>query len=156
MRETKLLAAAPARPWRCARVRLGVCLLLAACNVFDADRVGISVAFVASPGPRKLTDLSLIVGGEKFSRHYLAGGDKETVTLGPGPKADRQLTLLYSLDGRRNSWEGPAVAAGKGYAIDLEIDGQGVVRYRHCMRPCHLDGTTAWQEAPSRAVPDAR
>ena len=155
MRGTRWRAAAPARLWHCAHLRLGVCLLLAACNLFDADRVGISVAFVAPPGARKLTDLSLIVGGEKFSRHYLAGGDTETVTLDPGPVADRQLTLLYTLDGRRNAWEGPVVAARKGYAIDLKIDSQGVVRYRWCMRPCRLDATTTWKEAPSRAVPDA-
>ena len=129
---------------------------LGACDVADQSRVAVGVAFVAPAGTRPVTDLSLIVGGEKFFRHRLDAGGRTAVTLDPGPSAERQLTVLYTLDGRRRVWEGPRVDAGKGYAIDLTIDRGAAVRWRACLRSCRLDAGTPLREAPSVTLPDAR
>ena len=141
---------------RRASVWLGICLLLGACDVADQSRVAVGVAFVAPAGARPLTDLSLIVGGEKFFRHRLDAGGRTAVTLDPGPSAERQLTVLYTLDGRRRVWEGPRVDAGKGYAIDLTIDAGAVVRWHECLRPCRLDAGTPVHEDLSVTMPNAR
>ena len=144
------------RRMRRASVWFGICLLLGACDVADLSRVAVGVAFVAPAGTRPVTDLSLIVGGEKFFRHRLDTGGRTAVTLDPGPSAERQLTVLYTLDGRRRVWEGPRVDAGKGYAIDLTIDRGAVVRWRDCLRPCRLDAGTPVHEDLSVTMPNAR
>lgn len=113
-------------------------LTLAGCRVLGNDVVKVTVIFAAPGGDRQVTDLSAIVGSDKSSWPSLNGGAQKSVNLLPGPEDDRQLTLLYTFDGDKRSWEGPKIAAGAGYRIEITIDASGHVSSRHCILPCSL------------------
>ena len=103
------------------------------------DAVKLSITLDSDP-PRRLVDVSAIVGGDKFFWHELRARETEDVTLTPGPRDDKRLVLLYKLDGQARSWQGPHFAAGSaGYRIHVRIDSSGAAAERHCMLPCKLD-----------------
>lgn len=117
-------------------VALVLAAMLAGCGELDA--VHARVEFAASSGTR-LTDLSLIVGGDKVSWPDLGPGESTNVTLLPGPRDDRQPILLYRQGGAKRVWEGPAMPAGAGYRIVIHVQGDGAVGARHCVSPCSLE-----------------
>lgn len=116
-----------------------LCVLLAGCRIWGSDTIKVSIRFDDPISGHPLTNVSVIAGGDKFFWHRIPAGRVENVTLMPGAKDDRQLTLLYTLDGKTKSWEGPKIKAGAGYQIEINIDTAGVVTHRHCILPCNLD-----------------
>ena len=117
---------------------LAVSLALGGCRVLGNDVVKVKVIFAASSDVRAITDLSAIAGGDKSYWASLRPGTAANVNLLPGPEDDRQLTLLYTFDGEKRSWDGPKVGVGAGYRIEITIDAGGHVSSRHCILPCSL------------------
>jgi hypothetical protein len=124
-------------------VRIALYLLVSAlsagCCMWGNNPVKVKLAFTETDPLRRLTDVSVIVGSDKFFWHDLSAGEVETVTLMPGPQDDRQLTLLYTMDGEQKSWDGPKFNLGTGYRIEIKVDARGTITYRHCILPCSLD-----------------
>ena len=118
---------------------LFVSTLSTGCSLWDNTAVKVKIAFTETNDLQQLANVSVIAGGEKFFWHYLDAGEVKTVTLAPGPRNDRQLTVLYRLDGEKKVWEGPKFSWGTGYRIEVNIDGRGNVTHRHCLLPCRLD-----------------
>lgn len=98
----------------------------------------IKIAFTDQTPAHQLANISVIVGSDKYFWHTIAAGKVETVTLRPGATDNKQLTLLYTLDGQQKSWDGPKVDVGAGYKIEIKIDAHGFVRHRHCILPCSM------------------
>jgi len=124
--------------WFSVRVLLVLSLALAGCRVLGNDVVKVTVIFAASGGDRQVTELTAVVGSDKSSWPSLNAGAQKSVNLLPGPDDDRQLTLLYTVNGDKRSWDGPKIAAGAGYRIEITIDANGHVSSRHCILPCSL------------------
>ena len=110
----------------------------AGCSLWDNTAVKVKVTFTETNALRQLTDVTVFAGGDKFSWYDLTAGEVETITLQPGPRNDRQLILIYWLDGEKQVWEGPKFSWGTGYRIEVNIDGRGNVTHRHCLLPCSL------------------
>jgi len=123
----------------CAAILLAVGLLAPGCRVWGNDVVKITVKFAASGPDRQLTDLTAVVGSDKYSWDVLHAGAVRNINLLPGPRDDRQLLFSYTLDGRQRFWDGPKFDAGTGYEIEITIDGDGKVTARHCLLPCTLN-----------------
>ena len=117
-------------------VLLGLAVL--GCKVWGNDVVNIRVIVPASAQNHQITDLSLIVGSDKYSWPDLSPGADRNVNLAPGPEDDRQLFFLYTFDGEKRSWEGPKFDVGTGYRMEITIDANGHVASRHCILPCSL------------------
>jgi hypothetical protein len=134
-----------ARPFehRLAPVAWSALLVLASlsvlgCRIWGNDVVKVTVVFSSSSADRRLTDLTVVAGGDKYSWDALHTGTVRNINLLPGPRDDRQLLFSYSLDGRQLYWDGPKVAAGAGYEIEITVDGDGHATSRHCLLPCDL------------------
>ena len=108
------------------------------CSAVSEDAVSVTISFTEKNPARQLTGLTLISGGDKYSWPILAAGETRNVNLMPGPRDDRQLTLLYYMEAERKSWEGPKIPVATGYRIDIKVDAAGSVAHRHCIRPCSL------------------
>jgi hypothetical protein len=108
------------------------------CRVWGNDVVRVTVVFSAASPDRRLTDLTVVVGDDKYSWDVLPGGATRNINLLPGPRDDRQLLFSYTVDGGQRHWEGPKVAVGAGYEIEIEVDGSGQTKSRHCLLPCSL------------------
>jgi hypothetical protein len=76
-----------------------------------------------------------------------SGADKRSLELSPGetsqvvlrPDGERpDVILTFRVDGTPRSWQGPPLAKGLGYAVELVIEGDGVVTEAHCEMPCEL------------------
>jgi hypothetical protein len=133
--------ATPQRRWFRAwaqSVLLLVTLAIAGCRLWGNDVVKVTLIAAASTQNHQLTDLSAIVGSDKYSWPSLAAGSDKNINLVPGPQDDRQLTFLYTFDGDKRSWDGPKFDLGVGYRIEITIDGTGQVSSRHCVLPCTL------------------
>ena len=111
----------------------------AGCGIWGNDTVKVRIIFTDTNPLRRLTNVSVIVGSDKFFWHTIAPGTVETVTLTPRARDDRQMTLLYTLNGLQKSWDGPKFDVGTGYRMEIKIDAQGKVAHRHCILPCRLD-----------------
>jgi len=109
------------------------------CGIWGDNTVKVKLVFTETNPARRLTDISVIVGSDKFFWRDLAAGKVETVTLMPGPRDDRQLTLLYTLDGEQKSWDSPKFDLGAGYRIEIKVNAHGTVTHRYCILPCNLD-----------------
>jgi len=116
-----------------------VSLLAPGCGVWGNDVVRIKIKFAASSADRQLTDLTAVVGGDKYSWEVLHGGAIRDINLLPGPRDDRQLFFSYTLDGQPRHWDGPKFDAGTGYEIEVTVAGDGTVTSRHCLLPCTLN-----------------
>ena len=117
---------------------LFVSVLSAGCSLWDNTAVKIKVTFAETNALQQLTDVTVFAGGDKFFWHYLDAGEVQTITLKPGHRNDRQLILIYWLDGEKKVWKGPKFNWGTGYRIEVNIDGRGNVTHRHCLLPCSL------------------
>lgn len=135
----------PSTPPRLAGIlmRVVVCVSVglsgAGCGKWSDDRVEVEVAFGATGPAQVLTDVSVIVGSDKFYWTRLAPGQVEAVTLRPDPRDEKQLTLLYSLNGQQQSWDGPRFAPATSYRIKIRVNADGTVTHRSCILPCKLD-----------------
>lgn len=118
-------------------------LFIAGCALLSSDSIKVNIEFASTTTFQKITDVSVIVGSDKFFWQEITAGEVETVTLMPGPNDDRQLTLLYTLDGQQKSWNSPKFELGKGYRIWVKVDSLGKVTERHCLLPCSLDQINA-------------
>lgn len=114
------------------------CLALAACGLRDGPGVQVEVEFAGAPTQLPLTDVSVIVGGDKFRWGDVPRQAPQRVTLAPGAQDDRQLTLMFRLDGAAKVWEGPKLPAGTAYKLRAVIGPDGSVSERHCLVPCTL------------------
>ena len=123
----------------CSGVLLVVGLLAPGCRVWGNDVVKITVKFAAARPDRQLTDLTAVVGGDKYSWDVLHAGAVRNINLLPGPRDDRQVLFSYTVDGQQRHWDGPKFDAGTGYEIEITIDGDGKVTARHCLLPCSLN-----------------
>lgn len=112
---------------------------LAGCTITKSETVKIKIAFHDQYHAHQLTNVSVIVGSDKYFFPTIIAGTTETVTLSPGVRDDKQLFLIYSLDGQQKSWDGPKITLNKGYRIEINISGLGVIQDRHCILPCSLD-----------------
>ena len=108
------------------------------CRAWGNDVVKVRIIFPASAQNHQISDLSLIVGGDKYSWPSLSPGADRNVNLEPGPEDDRQLAFLYTFDGDKRSWDGPKFDAGTGYRMEITVDASGHVSSRHCILPCTL------------------
>lgn len=118
---------------------LALSSLLAGCDATRSDAVHARVEFVASGSRARLTDLSLIVGGDRVGWPELAPGESKRANLLPGLRDDRQPILLYRQGDEKRVWEGPAMPAGAGYRIVIRIEADGTASARHCLSPCSLE-----------------
>lgn len=120
-----------------------LCLFVSAfitgCSLWDNTTVKVKITFIETNTLQKVTDVTVFAGGDKFSWYDLTAGEVETITLKPGDHNDRQLILIYRLNGEKKVWEGPKFSWGTGYRIEVNIDGRGNVTHRHCLLPCRLD-----------------
>lgn len=97
------------------------------------------ILFTDTNSTRRLTDVSVIVGSDKFYWHNIVAGKVKTASLRPGARDDRQMPLLYTLDGQQKSWDSLKFDVERGFRIEIKIDAYGTVTHRHCILPCHLD-----------------
>lgn len=109
------------------------------CNVENNKTVNIKIAFNDQHHAHQLTNVSVIAGSDKFFFHSITTGTAETVTLRPGAHDDKQVSLLFSLDGQQKFWDGPKFDIDKGYRIEINIDSLGVIQARSCILPCSLE-----------------
>jgi hypothetical protein len=117
---------------------LFVSSLSAGCGIWGNNTVKVRILFTDANPTHRLTDVSVIVGSDKFFWHNIVAGIVETVTLRLGARDDRQMTLLYTLNGQQKSWDSPKFDVGRGYRIEIKIDAHGTVAYHHCLLPCRL------------------
>lgn len=130
--------AAPAQPGCMRLVRallLPLAVLGTGCDDGDRYRVHARIS-IAEDARAPVTDLSVIVGGERFFWHRMQPGSTERVTLRTDPRAERGLTVLYTQDGERHAWDGPVPADSRGYRIRLTIEGAGQLGAALCALPC--------------------
>lgn len=125
--------------WTRPGILLIVSLSFLSCRVWGNDVVKVKVLFSASSQVRHLTDLTVVVGSDKYSWDSLPPGIVRSINLLPGPRDDRQVLFSYALDGRHRYWQGPKVDIGTGYEIEMTIDGAGDITARHCVLPCSLN-----------------
>lgn len=105
----------------------------------DDGAIRVRVHYSGTAPAPALSNLVLIAGDDKFAWPTLENGGTETVTLHADPRSERELVLLYTLDGQAKSWDGPRFGPGRqGYRIHLEIDGGGKIDSRHCRLPCAI------------------
>jgi hypothetical protein len=114
---------------------LSFAMLGAGCADGDRYRVHARIS-IADDARAPVSDLSVIVGGERFFRHRMRPGSTERVTLRTDPRAERGLTLLYTQDGERHAWDGPVPADNRGYRIRLTIEAAGQLSAALCALPC--------------------
>jgi len=122
------------------QMAIALCLsALTGCNAWSNDGVEATVVFSGKDSAAEPSEVRVIVGSDKFYFGQLTAGGEDKVTLKPRPEDDRQLTLLFTLNGEQKSWDGPKFAMGVGYRIIMTIDPLGKVVDRHCILPCQLD-----------------
>jgi len=115
-----------------------ISLAFAGCGVWGSNVVKVRVIFAAPSGDRQVTNLSAVVGRDKYSWPNLNAGTERNINLVPGAEDDRQLFLSYTFNGEQRYWEGPKFDAGTGYEMEITIDGSGHASSRHCILPCTL------------------
>ena len=109
-------------------------LTLAACS--KPGDVRIAIHYEASSGAPALGVVEAIVGASKSSWPNLSPGESVSVVLNPDGEP-AELTLLFELNGRRHSWEGPGPTLA-GHTIAVKIRPDASVSERHCKLPCSL------------------
>lgn len=115
-----------------------LCLTVVACGWHGEDGVQVELSFAGGPMQAPLTDVTVIAGGDKFRWGTVARDEPQRVTLSPGAQDDRQLTLLFRLNGDARVWEGPRLPAGTAYKLRAVVAPDGSVSERHCVLPCTL------------------
>ncbi len=115
-----------------------ICTLIAGCGNWSNDTVKIRIVFTDNNPTHQLTNVSIVVGSDKYFWRTIAAGKVETVTLRPSATDDRQMTLLYTLEGQQKSWDGPKFDVGTGYRIEIKIDAHSFITHRHCILPCSI------------------
>ncbi len=101
----------------------------------------VQLSFAAPSAAAKtsaLTEVTVVVGSDKFSWPRIEAGQTQAVRLRPGPQDPRQLSLLYRLGEQRLAWTSPDLPAGQGVRFVIAIDASGRVEHRHCALPCSL------------------
>lgn len=104
----------------------------------DTAKVIVSLEFQTDNNLPILENVSVISGGDKFHWHTLTANTETEVVLSPGIKSLPQLTLIYTLNGEKKYWEGPEIAMGIGFTIDIQITALGSIEYKYCINPCVL------------------
>jgi hypothetical protein len=82
--------------------------------VWGNDVVKITVKFAASGPDRQLTDLTAVVGSDKYSWDVLHAGAVRNINLLPGPSRRPAVAVLLHLDGRQRFWDGPSSTPAPG------------------------------------------
>jgi hypothetical protein len=113
-------------------------LSLAACG--DDENIKIKVHYLAPNPAPALTDLRVFAGDDKYSWPSMASGETQSVTLKADPQSEREVVLLYAMDGRQQSWDGPKLGRSRqGYRVYVQLGAAGVMTSRYCALPCSLD-----------------
>jgi hypothetical protein len=102
------------------------------------DDVRTSIHYDAPSGAPALGVVSVVVGGDKTQWPDLSPGESVSVVLNP-QGLPAELTLLFELEGRQHTWEGPRPTLA-GHAIAVTIRPDASVSERHCKLPCSLGG----------------
>lgn len=109
-------------------------LLAAACS--RSDDVQVRLTRLMDADAAVIDWMTVFSGADKRSLE-LSPGETDRVVLRPnGERPD--VILTFRVDGESRSWQGPPLAKGSGYAVDIVIDGDGVVTESHCRMPCEL------------------
>lgn len=103
----------------------------------DTVKVKLKVSFVGGSN-NSLKDVYMIAGGDKFYLPVLATDQEESITLKPGSDSLPQLTFIYTLNGKKQFWDGPDFPIGTSYRIELLVNAGGVITQRNCILPCSL------------------
>lgn len=109
---------------------------LSGCNNGQNIAVELRISVSPSTPPHDLIDVSAIMGSDKFHWQRIPSGTSESVELKPAPQDERQLTLIYHLDGRRFTWESPNIPGNAPHRINLAIESDGTVKHEACRLPC--------------------
>jgi hypothetical protein len=111
------------------------------CNYFrsDVNKYALTIKFAPANAEDKLEDVSAIVGADKFWWAEFRKGEEQKIDLFTKKNPDTNLTLLYSINGQKQTWESPSFSENGSYRINLEIDSKGGVKEKICQMPCELN-----------------
>ena len=111
---------------------------LVACS--DDESIKIKVHYLAPDPAPALTDLRVFAGDDKYSCPSMANGETQSVTLKADPQSEREVVLLYALNGEQGSWDGPKLGRSRqGFRVYVQLGASGVMTSRYCALPCSLD-----------------
>lgn len=85
-----------------------------------------------------VSDVSIIVGGDRLSWPAVPPGETVTARFLPEPEHDPRVTLLYTARSAQRSWTGPR-QPGPGYRMRLTLLSPSLIRHQSCRLPCTLD-----------------
>lgn len=106
----------------------------------DDGRIQVRVRFDSSHAAATVSNLTVIVGDDKYSWPGQAAGKTTSVTMQAAADSEREVTLLYDWGGERKVWQGPKLGFGaQAYRMFVRIDGNGRADGRWCAQPCRLD-----------------
>ena len=101
------------------------------------DDVRIRVTHGASPGSPPIENLTVFVGGTKSWWPMISPGESVSAVLPPeGVPPD--ITMIYTLSGKRHDWKGPSLPRSGGSLVAIRIAPDGSATERHCPMPCSL------------------
>lgn len=112
-------------------------LTMFGCNYFrsDVNKYAVNVKFTNSGG-EKLEAVSVIIGADKFWWASIEAGEEKSVNLFSDKNSVNNLTLLYKINGREQTWESPKFEENADYKINLTIDSNGFIDENSCRLPC--------------------
>lgn len=105
----------------------------AACIRHDDLKVRV---FNDGPPGMELQNVHVFGGAEKAWWSTVPAGTSVGTLL--RPQGEPELSMTYTRGGRTLSWEGPKLEIGRGYTLNIHVDGTGAITEQHCLRPCML------------------
>ncbi len=112
-------------------------LLVGSVACVRRDDVSVRVTFRAPGGSAPLEDFKIFVGGSKSWWAKIGPGETVSVNLPPEGEPP-ELSATYRFAGATQSWRGPRLQRGVGYAVAIAIAGDGSATETHCAKPCAL------------------
>ena len=104
-------------------------VLIAGIIYWNTFSIRVKINFKDTNPVDQITDISVIAGSDKDYIATLKAGESTTTRLRLNDEDDRQLTLLYTLNGEKKYWDGPKIES-KRYNIEINNNAQGLIDYK--------------------------
>lgn len=103
--------------------------LLFGCGLFrfNENKFAVNVKYQTDVKEAKLSNVSVIIGSDKFWWSDIKAGEEKNVNLYTEKNSFVNITLIYEINGEEMSWESEYFTVNSNYAVDLEVDSKGVV-----------------------------